>query len=150
MSAVRALIAMSTQRGGAAARDGQQHFFVLAADPPATAFNEGLSCTANDIGHLQRRPVHALCVCSPSCQGECIQRTAGGAEMPPGEMQIDRGLLQVAVSQQHLDGPQVGSGLEQMGGKAMAKGVGMDVLVRKTGAFGGLLTGPQRTLVAMG
>src|ERR1700730_15247854 len=62
MSAVRALIAMSTQRGGAATRDGLQHFFVLAVDPPATAFNEGLSCTANDIGHLQRRPVHALCV----------------------------------------------------------------------------------------
>ena len=29
MSAVRALIAMSTQRGGAAARDGQQHLLVL-------------------------------------------------------------------------------------------------------------------------
>ena len=66
MSAVRALIAMSTQRGGAAACDGQQHLFVLAVDPLATALNEGLSCTANDVGHLQRRPVHALCVGSPS------------------------------------------------------------------------------------
>ena len=66
MSAVRALIAMSTQRGGAAARDGQQHLFVLPVDPLATAFNEGLSCTANDVGHLQRWPVHAFCVCSPS------------------------------------------------------------------------------------
>ena len=43
--------------------------------------------------------------------------------MPLGEMQIDRGLLQVTVSEQHLDGPQVGSGLEQMGGEAMAKGI---------------------------
>src|SRR5271154_4425936 len=66
MSAVRALITMSTQRCGAAACDGQQHFFVLAVDPLATVFNEGLSCTANDVGHLQRRPVHALCVGSPS------------------------------------------------------------------------------------
>src|SRR5216684_3230210 len=66
MSAVRALIAMSTQRGGAAACNGQQHFFVLAVDPHTTALNEGLSCVANDIGHLQRRPVHALCVGSPS------------------------------------------------------------------------------------
>ncbi len=66
MSAVRALIAMSTQRGGAAARDGQQHLLVLPVDPLATALNEGLSCTANDVGHLQRRPVHALCVGSPS------------------------------------------------------------------------------------
>jgi hypothetical protein len=35
-------------------------------------------------------------------------------------MQINRRLFQVAVSEQHLDGPQVGSGLEQMGGEAMA------------------------------
>src|SRR5882724_10510101 len=67
MSAVRALIAMSPQRGSAAACDGQQHLFVLSVDPLATALNEGLSCTANDVGHLQRRrPVHALCVDSPS------------------------------------------------------------------------------------
>ena len=66
MSAVRALIAMSAQRGGAAACDGQQHLFVLPVDPLATALNKGLSCTANDVGHLQRRPVHAFCVCSPS------------------------------------------------------------------------------------
>ena len=66
MSAVRALIAMSTQRSGAAARDRQQHFFVLSVDPLATALNEGLPGTANDVGHLQRRPVHALCVGSPS------------------------------------------------------------------------------------
>src|ERR1700693_2329881 len=65
MSAVRALIAMSTQRGGAAACDGQQHLFVLAVDPLATALEEGPSCTANDVGHLQRRPVHALGVGSP-------------------------------------------------------------------------------------
>ena len=147
MSAVRALIAMSTQRGGAAACDGQQHLFVLAVDPLATALNEGLSCTANDVGHLQRRPVHALCVCSPSPRiGECIQRTAGGAEMPPGEMQIDRGFLQVAMPQQHLDGSQVGTGFEQMRGKAVAQSVGMDVLVLKAGAFGGLLTGGPENL----
>ena len=60
MSAVRALIAMSTQRGGAAACDGQQQLFVLSVDPLTTALNEGLSCATNDIGHLQRRPVHAL------------------------------------------------------------------------------------------
>jgi len=66
MSAVRALIAMSTQRSGAAARDRKQHFFVLSVDPLATALNEGLPGTANNVGHLQRRPVHALCVGSPS------------------------------------------------------------------------------------
>src|SRR5208337_109312 len=47
MSAVRALIAMSAQRGGAAARDGQQHLFVLAVDPLPTALNKGLPGTTN-------------------------------------------------------------------------------------------------------
>ncbi len=61
--------------------------------------------------------------------------------MPPGEMQIDRRFLQVAMAQQHLNGAQVGTGFEQMSGKAVAQGMGMDVLVLKAGAFGGLLTG---------
>ena len=61
-------------------------------------------------------------------------------------MQIDRRLFQVAVSEQHLNGPQVGSGLEQMGGEAMAKGVWMDMLVRETGAFGRMQAGPPKHL----
>jgi len=138
MSAVRALIAMSAQRGGAAARDGQQHFFVLGVDPPATAFNEGLSCTANDVGHLQRRPVHALCVGSPSpSDGECIERTAGGAEMPPGQMQIESWFppgrdVPSSIWMVRRSAP----AFEQVRSKAVAQSVGMDVLVLKAGAFG--------------
>jgi len=58
MFAVRALIAMSTQRSGTAARDGQQHLLVLPVDPLATALEKRLSRTANDVGHLQKRPTH--------------------------------------------------------------------------------------------
>ena len=65
MSAVRALIAMPAQCGGSAAGDGQQHLLVLPIDPLATALDERLSGVANDVGHLQRRPAHALCVGSP-------------------------------------------------------------------------------------
>jgi len=61
-------------------------------------------------------------------------------------MQIDRGFLQVAMSQQHLDGAQVGAGFEQVRSKAVAQSVGMDVLVLKAGAFGGLLTGVPENL----
>src|SRR5215470_7791281 len=76
-----------------------------------------------------------------SSNRECIQRTAGGAEMAPGQMQIDRRFLQVAMPQQHLDGAQVGPGFEQMSGEAVAQSVGMDVFVLKAGAFGRLPTG---------
>src|SRR5258708_22482601 len=81
-----------------------------------------------------------------SSDRECIQRTAGGAEMPPGEMQIDRGFFKVAMPQQHLDGAQVGTSFEQMRGKAVAQRMRMDVLVFKAGAFGGLLTGVPENL----
>ena len=40
MSAAGATVAMSAQRGGATARDGQQHLLVLPVDPPATVLHE--------------------------------------------------------------------------------------------------------------
>jgi hypothetical protein len=51
---------------------------------------------------------------------ECIEWTSGGTEVPPGEMQIDRRFLEVTMSQQHLDGSEVGAGFQQMGGKTVA------------------------------
>src|ERR1039458_3052456 len=56
--AVGALIEMPAQGSGATARDGSQHFEVLPGDPPAASFDEGASRGANQIGHLERRPVH--------------------------------------------------------------------------------------------
>src|SRR5271168_3989205 len=44
MSAVRALITMSTQRGGAATSNGQQNLLMLPSDPAATALNKRLTC----------------------------------------------------------------------------------------------------------
>src|SRR5712671_3897715 len=61
-------------------------------------------------------------------------------------MEVDRRLLEVTMTEQHLDGAQVGAGFEQMRGKAVAQSVGMDVLVFKAGAFGGLLTGVPENL----
>src|ERR1035441_483563 len=66
--------------------------------------------------------------------------------MPLGEMQIDRRLFKVSMSEQHLDGAQVGAGLEQVCGKAVAQSVRVDMLVRKAGSFGGVLTGRPEDL----
>jgi hypothetical protein len=81
-----------------------------------------------------------------SSDREPIQRTAGSAEMPPGQMQIDCRLFKVAMSQQHLNGAQVGAGFEQVRSKAVAQSVGMNVLVFKAGAFGGLLASVPENL----
>ena len=51
-------VAMTAQGGGAATRDRRQHFPMLSAEPAAPAFEEALSGGANQISHLQRRPLH--------------------------------------------------------------------------------------------
>src|SRR5216683_1650037 len=43
----------------------EQDLLMLPADPAAAALHKGRTGTANDIGHLQRRPVYALRLCSP-------------------------------------------------------------------------------------
>src|SRR3974377_999752 len=53
MPAARALIDMTAECGGTTARNGQQHFDVLPADPLAISFDKSSSCAADEIGHLQ-------------------------------------------------------------------------------------------------
>ena len=60
MPAAGAFIEMTAERGGATARNGQQHFDVLPAEPLAVSFDEGVSRGADQIGHLQRWPAHLL------------------------------------------------------------------------------------------
>jgi hypothetical protein len=66
--------------------------------------------------------------------------------MPLREVQVNRGLFQIAMSKQHLDSAQVGPGFQQMRGKAMTQCVRMDVPVLKACAFGRLLTGSPEHL----
>ena len=58
MSAARALIEMSAEHGRTTPRNGQQHFDVLPADPLTASFDECVSRSADQIGHLQWWPVH--------------------------------------------------------------------------------------------
>ena len=58
MSATGALIEMTAECGGTTPGNGQQHFDVLPTKPMAVSFYESISRSADDIGHLQRRPAH--------------------------------------------------------------------------------------------
>lgn len=55
-------------------------------------------------------------------------------------MQIDRGLFQIAMPEQDLDGAQVGSRFEQMRREAMRERMRMDFLLSEAGADSSLLT----------
>src|SRR5882757_5888567 len=65
MSAGGTAIAVAAECGSATACDREQDLLMLPADPAAAGFHKGRTGTANDIGHLQRRPVYALRLCSP-------------------------------------------------------------------------------------
>ena len=80
MSAAHALIEMPAQHGGTTTPNGPQYFDVLPMEPMAVSFDERLSCSADDIGHLQRRPTHLLLVGRLVVQYERVQRTRGGVE----------------------------------------------------------------------
>src|SRR5712691_399561 len=60
MSAAGAFIEMSAERGGTTPRNGQQHFDVLPGDPLTASFDECVSRSADQIGHLEGWPVHLL------------------------------------------------------------------------------------------
>src|SRR5437660_4854982 len=97
---------------------------------------------------VRSRPSRTRCTTSLNWarSASTTKRTASGVEMSPGEMQIDRRLLQVAMPEQHLSGAQVGTGFEQMRGKAVAQRVGMNVPVFKPSALCGVPTGSPQDL----
>ena len=64
-----------------------------------------------------------------------------------GKMQIPGRGLQILMTEQKLDGAQVGSGFQQMRGPAVANQVGCDALA-DAGPLGGLDAGPPHGLVA--
>ena len=65
MSTGRTSIAMAAESGGAAACDREQDLLMLPGDPVAAAFHKGWTGSANNIGHLQRRPIYVRRICSP-------------------------------------------------------------------------------------
>jgi len=58
MPAAGTFIEMTAQCGGTTPLNGAQHLDVLPTKPVAVSFDESLSRSADDVGHLQRWPVH--------------------------------------------------------------------------------------------
>jgi len=55
-------------------------------------------------------------------------------------MKVDRGLSQIMMSQEQLNGAQVSTVFEQVGSETVAQGVGMDPILQSS-ASGGLTAG---------
>ena len=114
MSAFGTLIQMSAERGRAATQNRVQNFQMEPAEPLLTALKEALSHCAYNIGHLDRWARHLRRVGLAAAGGkhwQGIQRAGGSAEVPLRHVDINSGLLQIAVAEQNLDSAQVGAGL---------------------------------------
>jgi hypothetical protein len=58
MSAAGALIDVTAEFSGTTERHGQQHFDVPPTNPLAVALDKGSSHAADEVGHLEGRPIH--------------------------------------------------------------------------------------------
>jgi len=86
MSAASAFIEMPAEHGGATPRNCQEHFDMLPGDPLTASFDECVSRSADQIGHLQRWPVHLFVLRRPVFELEGIQRTRGCVQMALGKV----------------------------------------------------------------
>ena len=98
MSAAGALIEMTAQCGGTTAANGPQHFEVLATEPVAISFDEGISRGADQIGHLEWWPGHLLFLRRTDFERQRIQRTRGRMQVTLREMQITGPLFQIVMT----------------------------------------------------
>src|SRR5216683_2973533 len=98
MSAASAFIEMSAERGGATPPNGQQHFDMLPGDPLTASFDECVSRSADQIGHLKRWPIHLLVLWWPVFELQRIQRTRGCVQMALREVQVEGGFFQIAMA----------------------------------------------------
>jgi hypothetical protein len=54
---------------------------------------------------------------------DLFERVCRGLQVAPREMQVNCGCLQIRMTEHHLDASQVGAGFEKVGGKAVAQGL---------------------------
>src|SRR5438445_9689015 len=99
MPAAGAFIEMAAECGGATPRNGQQHFDMLPAEPVAVSFEEGSSCDADEIGHLEGRPAHLLLLRGPAFQFQRVQRARGCLEATVRKRQVNAGLFESAMAE---------------------------------------------------
>ena len=112
MPAAGAFVEMTAQCGGTTPLNGSQHFDMLPTEPVAISFDESPSRSAEDVGHLQRRPAHLVLAGWLVVQRERIQRTRCCAQVTFGKMKIDRRFFEVLMTEQELNGAEISAGFE--------------------------------------
>ena len=117
MSTAQAGIPVATQCCGAAALNGTKRFELLEVKAGSIPVQEAIALSAEDVGHLQGGPVIKLVLALEGVadvldtgQREAVQGIGDRLQVSLRQMQILSGSLQVAMTEQNLDGAQVGAG----------------------------------------
>src|ERR1035441_4064974 len=87
MPAVRALVSMAAQGGGAVTRNGVQHFDMRPVQPTPASFHEAGAAGAHNVspldgwlGHLLTRRTRPLSVCAVRPAACCLQEAGAAGE----------------------------------------------------------------------
>jgi hypothetical protein len=130
MGAVIALLQMSAEGGGSACADVAESLELLAREHVAPAVEEFLSVAAEDIGDFQSLLVHRWRVLSTESvdglYGQGVERTGGRLQVSGGDVEIAGGVRMSAWAEQGLDGTQVGSRVQHVGGAGVSEQVGVN------------------------
>ena len=128
MPALGALVAMAAEGGGAATRNGVQHFDMRPVQPAPALFDEAGAAGANNVSHLDGWPVHLLArftlprTVAEDETGISSSGLATALQVLAGQMQIDGRVPDVGVTEQLLDGGEIGAGFQQVGGDSCGAG----------------------------
>ena len=152
MAASGTAIQVATECCRAAKLDGVQHAQMEPRQPGPVLCDEAVAVLSDDVGHLERWPVHRFCSFRErlllSGLETADRRPAG---WPPAvrcfceRCRYTDGVFELGVPQQHLDRAQVGAGFEQVSRVAVPQGVRRDVF-GDAGPLGGLPAGVPTAL----
>ena len=136
---------MAPQRRAAALFDGGHHLELTDAQVAVLRLPPGRPVGAEDVRDLQGGAPHAEALRG----GQALQRADHFAQQVGGHLGIEDRGLDLLVSEQHLDDPDVDLLFQQVGGEAMPKGVHRHPLVdpgrQRGGVHGAVeLAGAQR------
>ena len=129
MAAAETLIAMTAQGRSSAADDGIEHLAMLPCKMRSVVLPESVARCSDDVGHLKGGPAHRLIsllerftsVGTRHLDG--FQRAGNCLQMTPGQVQIDRGVGELGMSQQNLDRTQIGAGLQHVSSETVPERV---------------------------
>jgi len=130
MAAITAPLDVTAERGGAATLDRDHGMPLRRGQRPAVPVTESRAEVAEHVRHFQPLAGHETRASGGyqvrhrwQDDVQRLQRTGGGADRAGGDHEILSRGAQIPVTEQQLDGAEIGTGFQQMNGEGVAQRV---------------------------